>query len=115
MTNRPTPAAFAAVVLLGIAPVAGGQVQSHHQAAPAALVGVPVTVLQAPVAGQYVGVVQGCRPLLPTASAPAPGRAVTGPAVRAAQPAPDGGRGQRDCCKRKDPSCCPQRYCCTVK
>lgn len=51
-------------------------------------------------------------PVLPTATAPTQWRIVALPGTRFVQPAPSAVRGQRDCCKRKDPYCCPQRFCC---
>jgi hypothetical protein len=69
-----------------------------------------------------------CRPAATLIVTPAPtavpnsvvasewsGRPVILTGQRPVRSVPTGSRGQRDCCKRKDPSCCPQRYCCHVK
>lgn len=101
--------AAAVALTVGFAPAVVAQDHSHHTAptvSPGA-VGTPVTV-GPPTIGGYLGCTSA-------RSIPTFGRVVTGPAVRVVQPSTSATRGKQDCCKRNNPSCCPQRYCCIVK
>ncbi len=100
--------AAAVALTVGFAP-AVAQDHSHHTvpAASPGAGGAPVTVGLPTFGGSPGG--PSVQP------APTFGRVVTSPAVRVVQPSTFTARGQRDCCKRNNPSCCPQRYCCIVK